>query len=370
MEESTISDESNENLISEIPPKQLDQAVSKKIKLPLWRLPLIRNCGIGIVAIALFFVVSGHLSLYRNYQLAEVGPYILALLGLSLLVGQNGQISIGHGALMAIGAWTFALFQLHTKLPLAVLLILATLVTFIFGSLLGLVAARLRGPYLAGTTLALALGLPDIATRYRSLFGGYQGLQITQPSPPAFLGATFSAQQYLAVIDMICIVIGMIIFANLIRSKTGRNMRAVRDDEIASRISGISVQKTQVFAFAVSAGAAGLGGALLALVSSNVSPGAFTLTLSISLLAGMVIGGTGTIAGPIWGAFIMVYVPQWATTATEKLNLNQGIAANLSLGLYGVLLIVIIFLAPMGIQGLLRGGFSKVVLRRQGKLSK
>ncbi len=331
----------------------------------LFSVPLARNLILGIVALAIFFVLSGHLSMYRNYQLAEVGPYLVTLLGLSLLVGQNGQISIGHGALMAIGAWTVALMQGHTKAPLAVDLVAAVLVTLIFGALLGLVAARLRGPYLAGATLALALGLPDVATRYRSIFGGYQGLQINQPSPPAFLGASFTPQQYLAIIDMICVVIVMILFANILRTRVGRNFRAVRDDEIAAQISGISVPRTQVFAFAISAAAAGLGGGLLALVAANVSPGAFSPVLSISLLAGMVIGGTGTMAGALWGALIMVYVPQWATTLTEKLNLNQGISANVALAIYGVLLVAIVIAAPFGIQGALRLGFHKVTSRRK-----
>ena len=353
--------------VDSLAPKDVVAAKSPRSRGPWGPLgiPLVRNVLLGIVAIALFFIGSGHIGMYRNYQLAEVGPYLVTLLGLSVLVGQNGQISIGHGALMAIGAWTLALVQEHTKLPLAVVLIVATLVSLIFGALLGLVAARLRGPYLAGATLALALGLPDVASRYRSIFGGYQGLQISQPSPPAFLGANFTPQQYLAVIDMICVVVVMILFSNLLRTRIGRDFRAVRDDEIAAQISGISVPRTQIFAFAISAGAAGLGGALLALVAANVSPGAFSPVLSISLLAGLVIGGAGTMAGALWGALIMVYVPQWATTLTEKLSLNQGISANVALAIYGVLLVAIVITAPLGIQGALRLGFHKVTSRRK-----
>ena len=324
--------------------------LSLKRMIPI---PILRNLLLAILAVIIFFFLSGHLSPYRNYQLSQVGPYVLAILGLSVLIGQNGQISIGHGALMAIGAWSLALLQIHTKLPLGVILVLATLITTAIGGILGLVAARLRGPYLAGATLALALGVPDIATRYRSLFGGYQGLQINPPSPPAFLGANFTPQQYLAVIDVIVIVIAFVFVANLVNSRIGRDMRAVRDDEIAARLAGISVQRTQVFTFAISSGLAGLGGGLLALVASNVSPGAFSVTLSISLLSGLVIGGIGTMAGALWGAAVMVYVPQWATTLTEKFNMNQGIAANIALAIYGILLVVIVLAAPGGIQGIL-----------------
>ncbi|MDA8375129.1 MAG: branched-chain amino acid ABC transporter permease [Actinomycetota bacterium] len=335
-------------------PKQLPAAKQPQGLRRLFGQPLVRNIIVGVVALVLFYLLIGHLSQYRIYQLSQVGPYLIALVGLSVLTGQNGQISLGHGALMAIGAWTLTLMQLHTKSPLWLMLIASALVTMVFGALLGLVAARLRGPYLAGATLALALGLPDITTRYQSVFGGYQGLEVNQPNAPSFLGATATPTEWLAIIEMICVVVVMILFANLLRSRVGRKFRAVRDDEIATQVSGISVPRTQVLAFALSAAAAGLGGGLFALVSGNVSPGGYTVVLSISLLAAMVIGGSGTLAGAVWGSLIMVYVPGWATTLSQKLSLNQSVSANLALAIYGFLLVAIIMVAPVGVQGIVR----------------
>ncbi|MDA8262486.1 MAG: branched-chain amino acid ABC transporter permease [Actinomycetota bacterium] len=350
-----------ESMVSAQPEKKETPAVKRQSGMRrVLAQPLLRNLVVGLVALVLFYLLIGHLGQYRIYQLSLVGPYVIALVGLSVLTGQNGQISLGHGALMAIGAWTLTLLQLHTKTPLWMMLIAAALVTMFFGALLGLVAARLRGPYLAGATLALALGLPDITTRYQSVFGGYQGLEVNQPNAPSFLGAAATPTEWLALIEMVCVVVVMVLFANLLRSRVGRNFRAVRDDEIATQVSGISVPRTQVLAFALSAAAAGLAGGLFALVAGNVSPGGFSVVLSISLLAAMVIGGTGTLAGAVWGALIMVYVPEWATTLTQKLNLNQAVSANLALAIYGFLLVAIIMIAPVGIQGLVRVAIFKL----------
>ena len=350
-----------ESVISAQPEKKATPAVKEPRGAGrVFSQPMIRNVLVGVVALVLFYLLVGHLGQYRIYQLSLVGPYVIALVGLSVLTGQNGQISLGHGALMAIGAWTLTLLQLHTKVPLWAMLIAAALVTMVFGALLGVVAARLRGPYLAGATLALALGLPDLTTRYQSIFGGYQGLEVNQPNAPAFLGTAATPTEWLAIIEMICVVVVMVLFANLLRSRVGRKFRAVRDDEIAMQVSGISVARTQVLAFSLSAAAAGLGGGLFALVAGNVSPGGYSVVLSISLLAAMVIGGTGTLAGAVWGALIMVYVPGWATTLTQKLNLNQAISANLALAIYGFLLVAIIMIAPVGSQGLVRAGTFKL----------
>ena len=146
----------------------------------------------------------------------------------------------------------------------------------------------------------------------------------------------------------------MVILGNLMRSRFGRAFRAVRDDEIASALSGISVARTQVLAFAVSAGSAGLAGGLLGLATGIVNPGGFSVSLSISLLAGIVLGGTGSLLGAWWGAILLVFFPQWASSLAGSLHLQAGQSSNLALLFYGLVLIVVMLAAPSGIQGALR----------------
>lgn len=317
-------------------------------------IPLLRNLIVGTVVFVVGYVAIGHVSPYRDIQLAEVFAYIIVVAGLSLLTGQNGQISLGHGALMMIGGYVAALLSVHFSMAFPYELLAATAGGLLAGLIFGVIAARLRGPYLAGATLALALALPSIPTQYTSIFGGDAGLVISQPSPPAFLGSNFTPQQYLAVIGLFLTVLSFIFLSNLMRSRQGRNFRVVRDDEVAAQVSGISVAKTQIIAFIVSAGLAGLGGALYTMVSGAVSPEGFTIALSIALLSAMVIGGVGSIYGSILGAVVLVYVPQIATSYSEKFNLSQGISANLALAVYGLLLIAVIILFPQGIAGGLR----------------
>jgi len=140
----------------------------------------------------------------------------------------------------------------------------------------------------------------------------------------------------------------------LMWSRYGRAFRAVRDDEIAASLAGIHVARTKVVAFAISAACAGLGGALLSLSTGVVNTGAFPLTLSISLLAAMVIGGAGTLIGMVWGGILLVYMPQWSTSLSSDFNLGIGAAAYLATIIFGVVLIVAMLAAPNGIQGFLR----------------
>ena len=290
------------------------------------------------------------LSSYDDYQVGEIAAYVVALVGLSLLTGTNGQISLGHGAFMAVGAYTMALLMTHTQTNFILELAAATGVAAAAGLVIGMPATRLKGPYLAGMTLLFALALPSIADKWPATFGGDQGLTTTVPTAPGSL----TAEEWLAQIQIVVALVVMVLVANLLWSRYGRAFRAVRDDEIAASLAGIHVARTKVMAFAISAGCAGLGGALLGLSTGVVNTGEFPLTLSIQLLAAMVLGGTGTLIGMVWGGILLVYLPQWSTSLSSDFNLGSGASAYLATIIFGVVLIVAMIAAPNGIQGGLR----------------
>jgi branched-chain amino acid transport system permease protein len=305
---------------------------------------------VALVAAAVLYVVTLRLSSYDDYQVGEIAAFIVALVGLSLLTGANGQISLGHGAFMAVGAYTMALLMTHTQTNFILELAAAAGVAAATGLVIGLPATRLKGPYLAGMTLLFALAVPSIADKWPATFGGDQGLTTTVPTAPGSL----TAEEWLAQIQIVVALVVMVLVANLLWSRYGRAFRAVRDDEIAASLAGIHVARTKVMAFAISAGCAGLGGALLSLSTGVVNTGEFPLTLSIQLLAAMVLGGTGTLIGMVWGGILLVYLPQWSTSLSSDFNLGSGANAYLATIIFGVVLIVAMIAAPNGIQGGLR----------------
>ncbi|MGH9074594.1 MAG: branched-chain amino acid ABC transporter permease, partial [Acidimicrobiales bacterium] len=309
--------------------------------------PLARHVVLAVAAgIALYFVTA-HIGAYNDFDVAQIAVYVIAIAGLTVLTGGNGQISLGHGALMAVGAYTTALLMAHTPVPLGVEILAGGVIGAVFGLVIGPVAARLRGPYLAGVTLALALALPEVAVRWQSLFGGEQGIPVNPPTAPG----TMAEEQWLSWICLIGALAVLVLLANLNRSRFGRAFRAVRDDEIAASLAGINVARTQVLAFVVSSACAGWAGSLLALGTAVVNPGGFTVALSIELLAGMVIGGTGSLVGACWGGLVLVLVPRWSTSLSNSLGLSTGVRSNLALVIFGAVLIAVMILAPSGIQG-------------------
>jgi branched-chain amino acid transport system permease protein len=323
-------------------------AIARSVRLP--RQPLLRHLPVALAAGAVLYLVTLRLSPYDDYQVGEIAAYIVALVGLSLLTGANGQISLGHGAFMAVGAYTMALLMNHTQSNFILELAAAAGVAAAAGLVIGLPATRLKGPYLAGMTLLFALAVPSIADKWPATFGGDQGLTTTVPTAPGSL----TAEEWLTQIQIAVALVVMVLVANLLWSRYGRAFRAVRDDEIAASLSGIHVARTKVLAFAISAGCAGLGGALLSLSTGVVNTGEFPLTLSIQLLAAMVLGGTGTLIGMVWGGILLVYTPQWSTSLSSDFNLGAGANAYLATIIFGLVLIVAMIAAPNGIQGGLR----------------
>jgi len=334
------------------PPTPPEAAVvptwARWVRLP--RQPMLRHLVFAAAAAGGFYLLTSNLSAYNDFQVGEIALYAVALAGLSVLTGMNGQISLGHGALMAVGAYTFALLATHTSINFVLELAIAVGLTAVIGAVIGVPANRLKGPYLAGMTLILALGLPLLGDKYQSVFGGDQGLSTIPPTAPG----TINPEEWLTWIEIIGAIVTLVLLANLLRSRFGRSFRAVRDDEIAASLAGIHVARTKVVAFAVSAGCAGLAGAFLALSTGVVTPGEFPLTLSIGILAGMVLGGAGSLMGVWWGAIVLVYLPEWSTSFSGTFNLGAGVSAYLAIIVFGLVLIVVMLAVPNGVQGGLR----------------
>jgi branched-chain amino acid transport system permease protein len=304
--------------------------------------PLLIVAAGAVVIVALTYVLPP----FRTYQLATIGAYFCVTAGLTVLTGLNGQLSLGHGALLATGAYTFALMQNKFDLLIAGLVV-AIVVTTAVGAVIGLAAARLRGPYLAGLTLAVAVVVPSVTSTFDGTFNSDQGLSVALEPPPG----TIPVERWQAWLCWAGALVTVLVLAYLTRSRFGLRMRAVRDDETAARLAGIGVARTQVLAFVVSAACAGLAGALFALLAQSVSPGAFPLTLSLFLVMAVVIGGLGRLTGALIGAFLLVALPAVAQSIGENAG-SQRLEGNLSLTFFGVVLVAVMLAAPGGLAAL------------------
>ncbi len=309
--------------------------------------PLARHVVLALLGALALYLLTSALSEYDDVLVGEIALYVIALCGLSLLTGLSGQVSLGNGAFMAVGAYTTALLMTHTQLNFVLELLASIGTAAVLGLVVGVSATRLKGPYLAGMTLLLALALPPIADKWSSTFGGDQGLVTNVPAAPG----SVNPEEWLAWIELAGALVTLVLLANLLRSRFGRSFRAVRDDEVAASLAGVHVARTKVTAFVICAGCAGLAGAFLGLSTSVVSTGEFPLTLSIQLLAAMVIGGAGSLMGMWWGAVLLVYVPQWSTSLSGRFDLGSGTSAYLATIIFGAVLIVAMIAAPSGIQG-------------------
>jgi branched-chain amino acid transport system permease protein len=304
----------------------------------------------AVLTAALVAVASSIVTPFRDYQIAEVAVEVTAVAGLTVLTGLSGQISLGNGAFMAIGAYTTALLLLHLSWPFIAVLVISAVVTAIAGAIVGIAAARLHGPYLAGATLLLGVALPSLANAYPGIFGGDQGLNVVYGAP-GFLGVNFPLTRWQAWVSSAVALVTLVLLANLGRSRVGRSWRAVRDDEVAAALAGVNVARARVLAFVVSASCAGLAGALLAVITGLVAPGAFTITVSIAMLTAAVIGGLGTLPGAVWGSLVIVLVPTYATDVATSHGLSATVASNIPVVAYGVVLILVMLIFPRGIQG-------------------
>jgi branched-chain amino acid transport system permease protein len=304
--------------------------------------PIISFAFFGFV----LFLISNRLDELRVYQGATVAIYAIGVASLILLIGYSGQVSLGHGALLAIGGYAAALARIHFEAPIWLTFVVAVLAAAIGGALLGLAAARLSGPYLAGTTLALAIGLPSIANQF-PILGGEQGITFDIGLPPTSLGEDFTQYKWFFWISWTVALITLYWLRNVLNSRYGRGWRAVRSNDVAAELAGIHVGRNKVLAFTISAGLAGLAGALLAMTINLASPGVFPLALSFSLATGAVLSGVTTLGGVMIGSVTLVAIPEIALAIANRYG-SETITTNLPGLLVSALLILAVLFVPNG----------------------
>jgi branched-chain amino acid transport system permease protein len=296
------------------------------------------------VVLALPFVLSS----FRLFQFTLVFVYAIALLGLNILTGYNGQISLGHSAFYAVGAYTTAIMIDKWNVHYALTIPVAGVLCLVAGFLFGIPALRLEGLYLALATFALSLAVPQILKYFEHWTGGSQGIVLSKPAPP--LGLPLTPDQWLYVFSLAILVVLFVLAANLLGGRTGRAIVAIRDNPIAAQAMGIHTALYKSLVFGVSAAYTGVAGALSAIAIAFVAPDAFNVFLSITFLVGIVVGGLASISGAIFGAFFIQFVPNWA----------QDISKAAPWAIYGVFLIVFMYVMPRGIAGTLRLAWARL----------
>lgn len=313
----------------------------------LRRMPKSLITALWLVVIGwLLLILGDRVSEFRVYQGASVATYLVAIVSIVLLTGYSGQVSLGHGALLAVGGYAAALVMANLHWPFWLAFVAAVFAAALVGAVLGIAAARLSGPYLAGTTLAFAVGLPSLANQF-SFLGGEQGLTFDIGQAPRRFGENFSPYKWLFWITSLFALIAVFAAVNLLRSRYGRTWRAIRSNEAAAALAGVNVARSKVLAFTLSAGFAGLAGALLCATVSLVTPGGFSLSLSFAILTGAVIGGVRSIFGAAIGALTLVILPMIADALSQ--GASDAVATNLPAVLTGLLLIATILISPGGV---------------------
>jgi len=295
----------------------------------------------------ILFLLSNRVDELRVYQGASIAVYVIAISSIILLTGYSGQVSLGHGALLAIGAYSAAVARNEFNVPVVLCFFIAVLAAALGGVLLGVAAARLTGPYLAGATLALAIGLPSLANQF-TILGGEQGLIFDVGFPPLSLGEDFTQYKWFFWISALAALISMWLLSNVLRSRFGQNWRAGRSHEVAAQLAGINTGRSKILAFTISAGVAGLSGALLSMTIGTVSPSAFPLALSFSLLTGAVLSGVTTLSGVMIGAVTLVAIPEIADVIANRIGASERITTNLPGLIVSTLLIITVLFVPHG----------------------
>ena len=307
---------------------------------------------LGLLIPLLQPVMPDVVSDYRLFLVSTMIIAAIAVLGLNLLTGFNGQFSLGHGAFYAIGAYTAAVLMDKLNVPYWATVPAAAIVCFIFGYLFGLPALKLEGHYLALATFALALAVPQIL-KYKwleGLTGGVQGIVLLKPEVP--FGLPLSEDQWLFYFCFITMIVLYWAAANLLDSRSGRAMMAIRDQYMAADTMGIDTALYKTVTFGISAAYTGIAGALSACAIAFVAPDSFGIFLSIKFLIGLVVGGIGSLTSSVLGGIFYVLVDNSAQSLTQFIRNDLGLPFDLSAyTVFGVLLIAIIYLMPMGIAG-------------------
>jgi branched-chain amino acid transport system permease protein len=300
---------------------------------------------------------------FQTFQFANVAVFVVAIVGLNLLTGYSGQISLGNGAFMAIGGYTTALLVTRQGVPYGLTIPLGALLAALAGVLIGIPALRLRGIYLALATFALALSVTPLLNNFDSFTGGHNGINLKPATPP--LGFDLSNEQWLY---FLCWGVAAALFVParlLVRSRTGRAWMAIRESETAATANGVSVAFYKTLAFAISAFYAGVAGSLQAVVLAYTNPDSYSLGLSLSLLIGAVAGGLGNIWGPVLGGLVVVWLPFVAERAAGVRLGPLSFGGKPDIG-FGILLLLLVFFAPAGLAGLIGRGLRRYRAIRSG----
>lgn len=278
---------------------------------------------------------------YRLFQLTMVVVYAVSVLGMTLLTGYTGQISLGHGAFFAIGSYTTAILMANYDWPYWATLPVAAATSALVGFLIGFPALRLGGLYLALTTFALAVSVPQIlkVNVLSDLTGGVQGLTMDKAGAPFGLPLTGDQWIYLFSLGVGCLM--FLLAWNLTRGRTGRAMMAVREQAVAAEAMGVGLAALKTRTFAVSAMITGIGGALSAIAVQFVAPDSFNFFLSITLFVGLVVGGVDSIPGALFGGAFIEFIP----------NIANDISKAAPGAIYGAILIGFMFVLPRGVGG-------------------
>lgn len=292
-------------------------------------------------ALALLGVTPLIFTDFNLFRLELVAIYAIVMIGLNLLTGYNGQFSLGHGAFFAAGAYVTAAMSLHWNTPYWFTIPVAGLIAGGLGFLFGLPAVRLSGLYLTLATFAVAIATPQVLKKWTDLTNGSRGILLTKPEAPFNLGLT--SDQWLFCFCAAWAFVLFVLARNLLHSPTGRAFVAIRDSEVAASLSGVAVARFKTLAFSISAAYAGIAGGLDAVVVGSVFPDSFPAALSVTFVIGMVVGGIGTLSGPLLGAFFVEFLPVYTQQISKA---APGV-------IYGLFLILSMLLMPAGLAGAL-----------------
>jgi branched-chain amino acid transport system permease protein len=321
-----------------------------KVKQP----SIIKKSLIRTLLFALIILIAqAQFDPYNQAQLALVLILFIGTLSVTLLTGISGQLSLGQGALMAVGGYSSALLMINLQLSLWIAVPASIIAAAIAGLLLGVAAARLSGPYLAGTTLVVALAIPSLANRFMSVFKGDEGLPVDVGYPPAWLTnllGELSYEQWQLYSVFPFALIALFIASNILLSRTGRRWRAIRDHQSAASLAGVNESRQKIFAFVVASSFAGLSGALYGL-RGLVGPSVYPVSLSLTLLTAAVLGGIRSIAGAFIGTVIVVFLPDWIELAIHNVELSEQVSNFLPALISSLLLIATVVINPAGVMG-------------------
>ena len=302
----------------------------------------LRAAGLAVIGACLVLVPAGFPD-FLVYQFSVVLTYAIAILGLNLLMGFNGQISVAQGVFFAVGAYTTAIFATRYGLDCFVTLPIAVATSSLLGLVVGVPALRWQGLPLAFITLGLAVLVPPLALKLEPITKGATGISMPKPAAPAWFPG--NQDTFLYAVCLVGVAICVWIAHRLLRGDTGRSLRATRDNGLIAESLGVNLTAVRLSAFTTSAAFAGFGGGLFAIVNGYVSPESFQMTKSFDFLVGAIVGGITSISGALIGALFIVFLPDWSA------DMNIALSGLI----YGGVLVVMMLVARDGVVGLLSG---------------